>query len=97
MEIVAVAFASGFRKKLYPEIGALQDAMGTVNDHAMANRLFRDWFDKSQDAEERAFLEGLLLAEGRAHEDLRQAFLATWTPKTVGRLQRQFGVYCSQL
>ena len=94
MEIVAVAFDSAFRKKLYPQVTLFQDLLGTVNDHATAGRLFRDWLSKSEDAEQRAFLEGLLLAEERATEDLRAAFLATWAPKVVSGLKRQFRAYC---
>lgn len=94
MEIVSVAFDSAFRKKLYPQMTLFQDLLGTVNDHAKAKTLFRDWLSKSENAEQRAFLEGLLLAEEQATKDLRAAFLATWTPKVVSRLKRQFRAYC---
>ena len=94
MEIVAVAFDSAFRKKLYPQVTLFQDLLGTVNDHATAKTLFEDWQSKSEDAEQRAFLKGLLLAEERATHDLRAAFLATWTQKVVSGLKRQFGPYC---
>ena len=94
MEIVAVAFNSAFRKTLYPQVTLFQDILGTVNDHAMAQTLFQDWLLKFEDAEQRAFLEGLLLAEKRASDDLRMVFLATWTPKVVSDLKRAFRVYC---
>jgi CHAD domain-containing protein len=94
MEIVAVAFDSAFRKKLYRQVTLFQDLLGTVNDHATAKSLFGDWRSKSEDAERKAFLEGLLLAEERATEDLRTAFLATWTPKVVSGLKRRFRAYC---
>jgi CHAD domain-containing protein len=92
MEIVAVAFDSAFRKRLYPQVTLFQDLLGTVNDHVTAKTLFGDWLSKAEDAQQKAFLEGLLLAEERATEDLRTAFLATWTP--VSRLKRQFRAYC---
>jgi CHAD domain-containing protein len=94
MEIVAVAFAPGFREKLYPRISVLQDVMGTVNDHVTTKMLLRDWLQRSQAVEERAFLRGVLLAESIAHEDVRQEFLAVCTPAMVRRLRRQFSVYC---
>ena len=94
MEIVAVAFDSAFRKKLYPQVTLFQDLLGTVNDHATAKTLFRDWLSKSVMGDEKAFLEGLLLAEERATEDLRAAFLATWTSKVVCGLRRQFRACC---
>jgi hypothetical protein len=70
-----------------------QNLLGTVNDHATAKSLFRDWLSKSDSGEQKAFLEGLLLAEERASDDLRAGFLATWTPKVVCDLERQFRVY----
>jgi CHAD domain-containing protein len=94
MEIVAVAFDSAFRKKLYRQVILFQDLLGTAHDHATAKTLFGDWLSKSEDAEQRAFLEGLLLAEERASDDLRAAFLASWTPKVVSGLKRQFRAYC---
>ena len=94
MEILAVAFDSTFRKNLYPQVTLFQDLLGTINDHATAERQFVDWLSKAEDAEQRAFLEGLLLAEERAIADLRGAFLAFWTPKVVSGLKRQFRAFC---
>ena len=94
MEMIAVAFEPSFRKRLYPQISKLQDLMGIVNDHAMGKAFFHDWSQKAQDAQEKAFFEGLVFAEARAHRDVRQAFLVIWTPKTVAKLCRQFRKYC---
>ena len=94
MEIVAVAFDSAFRKKLYPQVTLFQDLLGTVNDHATTKRLFGEWASKAEDVAEKAFLEGLLMAEQRATEDLRAAFLATWTPKVMSGLKKKFRAYC---
>jgi CHAD domain-containing protein len=93
MEIVAVAFGPAFRKKLYPQITLFQKLLGTMNDHATAKTLFADWLPKSEDAEQKAFLEELLLAEEPATDDLKAGFLAMWTPKVVSYLKRQFRVY----
>jgi CHAD domain-containing protein len=93
MEIVAVAFDSAFRA-LYRQVSLFQDLLGTVNDHATAKTLFRDWLSKFEDAEQKAFLEGLLLAEERATKDLQAAFLSTWTPKVVSGLKQDFRAYC---
>ena len=93
MEIVAVAFDSAFRKRLYPQVTLFQDLLGTLNDHATAKTLFGDWLLTFEDAQQKAFLEGLLLAEEQATEDLRAAFLATWTPQAVSSLKRRFRAY----
>ena len=50
----------------------------------------------SQDTEERAFLEGMLLAEDQAHRHLREVFLATWNQGTPAKLRRRFRMYCGQ-
>ena len=53
-------------QKLYRQVTLFQDLLGTVNDHATAKWLFQDWRSKSEDLEQRAFLDGLLLSEERA-------------------------------
>ena len=93
MEIVAVAFAPAFRKNLYPQVALFQNLLGTMNDHATERSMFRDLLSKSESLEQKAFLEGLLLAEERASDDLKAGFLAIWTPKVVSDLGRQFRAY----
>jgi len=93
MEIVAMAFDPAFRA-LYRQVSLFQDLLGTVNDHATVKTLFQDWLLKSDDMEQKAFLEGLLLAEERATKDLQAAFLTTWTPEVVSALKREFRAYC---
>lgn len=94
MEITAAAFDSVFRKKLYPQITFCQDFLGILNDHATAKKLFGEWASSSKDVAEKAFLEGWLLAEQQATDDLREVFLTTWTPKIFARLKTQFLRYC---
>lgn len=93
MEMVAPAFAPAFRKKLYDRISVLQDILGIVNDHAMGKAFFHEWSLKVPDAQGKAFLEGLVLAESRAHRDVRQALLALWTQEAVAGLGRRFRAY----
>ncbi len=93
MEIVAVAFAPAFRQKLYPQVALFQNLLGTMNDHATERSMFRDLLSKSESLEQKAFLEGLLMAEERASDDLKAGFLAIWTPKVVSDLRRQFRAY----
>jgi CHAD domain-containing protein len=94
MEIVEATFKPCFRKKLYGRISTLQDVMGMVNDHATAKTFFSDWCVKTEDLHEKAFFRGILLAEMKAHQDLRQAFDTIWTPRTVKKLRRQFRACC---
>ena len=94
MEIVEVAFEPCFRKKLYRRVVALQDLMGMVNDRAEAKTLLSQWVAQSDDGEAIAFFQGLLVAETRAHEDLRQVFRAVWTPQAANELQQEFRACC---
>jgi CHAD domain-containing protein len=94
MEIVAPAWAPAFRSRLYCDVSILQDLLGTVNDHATAKALFSDWRDGAPEGEERAFLSGVLFAVTRAHRDLRDSFLAVWTPKALHRLRWRFRLCC---
>jgi CHAD domain-containing protein len=93
MEVLAVAFPDSFRARLYPQLARLQDSMGVVNDHATAVTLYAQWLKEAPNAERRAFLDGMILAEAKASHDMRQAFLATWTPRAMARLRRQFRRY----
>ncbi len=93
MELVAVAFAPSFRKDLYPQISLLQELMGIVNDHAMGQAFFRDWSAEAPDPQQRLFLAGMMLAEARAHRDVRQAFFTLWTPRYRSDLRRQFDAF----
>jgi CHAD domain-containing protein len=93
MELVAVAFAPAFRKDLYPQISILQELMGIVNDHAMGKAFFREWSAQAPDAQQRLFLAGVMLAEDRAHRDVRQAFFTLWTPRFRSDLRRQFDAF----
>ncbi len=73
-------------KRLYRQVTLFQDLLGTVNDHATARMLFGDGRSKPEDAEQRAFLDGLLLAEERTRENLRAAFLIPGHPHAKGRV-----------
>ena len=95
MELVSSAFPPCFRERLYSRITALQEIMGAVNDHATARTFFGDWISKTDDALQEAFFRGILLAECKAHEGLRQTFFAVYTPRAVKKLKRQFRDCCS--
>jgi CHAD domain-containing protein len=94
MEIVAVAFDSSFRKRLYAQVTHFQDLLGALNDHVTAQSVFQDLRSETESAEEAAFFDGMLLAGQRAVADLRSAFFAVWTPNAVSDLKRQFRSQC---
>lgn len=94
MEILAPAFGTGFRKKLYARVSLFQELLGAINDHATALAVLGDWRTTCEDARQKAFLEGVLLAEVQATGDLRAAFRAAWTPKAATELERRLRAYC---
>ena len=94
MEPLSPAFEPAFREGLYPQITFLQDFLGRINDHAMARALLTEWHSRTRVAAEKAFLTGMLAAEERAHDDLRQTFLAYWTRDNIAALSKQFRKYC---
>jgi hypothetical protein len=94
MELVAVAFAPSFRKRLCPQVRRFQDILSLVNDHAMGKTFFRDWALRVRNVRERAFLEGIALTETRAHHDLRQAFVLMWVDKSLYELRGRLKAHC---
>lgn len=94
MEIVAVAFEPAFREKLYPRIGVIQNLLGAIHDHAAGQAIYLGWLVTPSEPNACAFVQSLLAAEMRAHQDLKAAFLAQWTPKSLAELGRQFRAYC---
>lgn len=65
-----------------------------VNDRATARGFFGDWIETTDDPQLKAFFRGFLLAEARAHDDLRQVFDAVWTAKAAKELRQCFREYC---
>jgi CHAD domain-containing protein len=94
MEHVAPVFKPRFRNEIYHEISSLQDLLGAVNDRAMATTVLANWITSTDDARQAAFFRGMLLAETKAREDLREALHVVWTPKVVRRLRRTLRDYC---
>ena len=94
MEILAAGTI--IDSKLFSRVKLIQKLLGTVNDHATAKLIFHSWRSTIVDLELKAFLNGLLHAEEQAAEDLRAAFLATWTPKVVSRLKRRFQFFMAK-
>ncbi len=90
IELVEVAYPACLRRRLYPRIVAIQDVLGTANDHATAREIFDGWSEKTDDPVLRAFLQGQGVVAAKACVDLRHAFLLTWTPRAVAQLCRRF-------
>lgn len=94
IELVEVAYPACLRRRIYPQIVAIQDALGLANDHAIARDIFASWSDETEDPQLRAFLQGMEVVASKACADLRRVFLVTWTPNAVAKLCRRIHRCC---
>ncbi|MEX2138396.1 MAG: CHAD domain-containing protein [Pirellulales bacterium] len=89
MEVFAGAFRRKLREELYPQIEALQEQLGKVNDHAVARGHYERWLRDARDAAQRALLRELIDDEAAAINRLQDQFLDQWTPERAASLRQQ--------
>lgn len=87
MEIFTEAFPRAFREQLYPCVEELQDKLGALNDHSIAQLRFQRIVATMPPATAAAHLAGLIQQEWMAFQQDREAFLAWWTPEQMRKLQ----------
>jgi CHAD domain-containing protein len=90
MEVFAGAFRREFREELYPQLEALQDQLGKINDHAVARERFESWLAQADDEGRRALLRDLIDDEAAAISRLQDQFLEEWTNGRVQGLRQRF-------
>jgi CHAD domain-containing protein len=90
MELVAGAYPGRFRKKLYGEISALQEKLGAINDHRVAQARFLTWSEETPDEYFSQLLRELASAEKELLVQERTAFFAWWTPQRSAGLRIAF-------
>jgi CHAD domain-containing protein len=90
MEIFAGAFRRSFREELYPQIEALQEQLGKINDHFVARACFERWLSDAEDETRQALLRELIDEEAAASHRLHDQFLQEWTPDRAGNLRQRF-------
>ena len=93
MEIFAGAFDAPFRQKLYPVVAALQERLGAINDHVVAQTYLVRWHEDVESCALRQALEIGMQHEQRALDASRQEFLAWWTLERQDDLRRHFARY----
>ncbi len=90
IELVAAAFGKRLRKKLYPQLDAIQTKLGTVND--LSN--FIDFLEAAnQHTDQRPVktqIRRFLRETRKALAEARQAWDDYWTPERIKQLKRQF-------
>ncbi len=90
MEVFAGAFRRSFREDLYPQIEALQEQLGKINDHSVARVCFERWLSDAEDEARKALLRELIEGEVAAIRRLHDQFLQGWTPERAGGLRQGF-------
>jgi CHAD domain-containing protein len=90
IELVASAFPDPLRSSVYPQIVALQDGLGTVNDHLVASNKLSGWAQRAKGADSER-LEAELSEERRALESAIDNFERSWNEATRNRLAQQLG------
>ena len=90
MEVFAGAFRRSFREELYPQIEALQDQLGKINDHSVARAHYERWLSDAKDEARQALLRELIDEEAAAISRLHDQFLQEWTAERAGSLRQRF-------
>ncbi len=90
MELLAGAFDDSFRSQLYPVFAEVQEKLGSINDHATAITLYRQWTDRASDTASRAELAELIGHEEMLLDQACQQFLEWWTAERDAALAARF-------
>lgn len=100
MELLSAAYPREFRKELYREIVALQEKLGAINDHRVAQARYLDWAecaaaagaeDEPGDKGEYAvLLRRLADAEGASLAACHTEFSSWWSAERAADLRQRF-------
>ena len=88
IELLAPAFGEGLRTQAYPCIQEMQEKLGKINDVATAQARISRWLELATGADEKAYLQGMLVQEQHCLEDLRSDFLFWWNGGRQAELQQ---------
>lgn len=88
MELFAGAFDASFRHEVYPQVEALQEQLGKINDHASAATRFAAWQEEMSSLTIAAWLDKQRAAEEAACRKCQQQFLADWPADRLTALKQ---------
>jgi len=90
MELLSGAFPAGFRDELYPELAALQEKLGTINDLSVGQNRLGEQIEQTRDPGVLSQLSRDSSATSEELERARQDFHASWTPLAAKQLRSRF-------
>ena len=90
MEIFAGALPNVLREEIYPNVEAVQETLGAVNDHATAAERFREWAADGEHARFTDYFQRLAAEEDAATARCRDEFFDLWTPARQAQLHDTF-------
>jgi CHAD domain-containing protein len=92
IEIFQGAFPTTLRTEVYPLVESIQARLGTLNDHATAQRLFQRWLADLPANQRAAQLARRIEEEYEASCAAAHAFLQWWTPQRAAELESYLSV-----
>ena len=95
LELCAPARDAELRDGIYPQVEMLQEKLGDVNDHAVAEARFRRWGETTDARDLAASLLALADEEQAALEASRDEFTRFWTADRPERLREQLAEFAS--
>lgn len=90
MELLAGAFPKKFRNQLYPQLAAVQEKLGVINDHCAALARFERWRDSATASAEKDQFADLLATRRTDLGRSRQEFVEWWEAGRDQKLRRGF-------
>jgi CHAD domain-containing protein len=90
MEIFAAALGSKCRKELYPQVEAILEQLGHINDHVTSEARFQAWLHETEQPDQRNLLTRLLSSDAQAITNGLHAFFQLWTAEHCHALRAQF-------
>jgi CHAD domain-containing protein len=89
IEIFHCCAAEHLRVETYPQIEELQERLGAINDRVASQLRLQQWLAELPASGLAAFAAGLVVGEHAAAIQLRDEFLAWWTPNRQTQLREQ--------
>ena len=90
IESLGQACDSRLQHKIYPQFCEIQEDLGQIHDHLVAQQLFDNWLVQSEDSQTDGELARLVTQEQLALQTATECFRRAWNATTADQLRRQF-------